>query len=490
MKLSLMHLRQRNVIMAIRPEAAGVQCELSIFEKISRIREGQSHTKSKDKTGNPMLTRMARAFAVCCCVMASTSLADGPNWPQWRGPNGSGKTSTDAALTQWGRDQNVNWRIDLPEPGNSTPVVWGDRIFLTQPFSESNERGLICVDRKTGQERWRSGVVYTEEESTHKTNPYCSASPVTDGQRVIAWFGSAGLVCWDFDGNELWRRDLGRQEHMWGYGSSPIMHDDLCILNFGPGNREFLIAVDKKTGETRWKVDSMDDKTERELSGPENDGSANEFGSTKQRSERLRGSWNTPIIVQVDGHSELVVALPRRVSAFDPSSGERLWTCGGGAPLAYASLMESDGVIVALGGYRGASLAVRAGGRGDVTETHRLWHKPKDIGWLGTGVAHERTIYICDTGGVIYCIDVDTGETQWKSRSGGGGTWSTITQTADGLMYLLDKSGTTIVFRPDRKEFKRFAENELKESTNASVVVAGGDVLIRTDKALWCFVAQ
>jgi len=332
--------------------------------------------------------------------MASTSLADGPNWPQWRGPNGSGKTSTDGALTQWGRDQNVNWRIDLPEPGNSTPVVWGDRIFLTQPLSESNERGLICVDRKTGQERWRSGVVYTEEESTHKTNPYCSASPVTDGQRVIAWFGSAGLVCWDFDGNELWRRDLGRQEHMWGYGSSPIMHDDLCILNFGPGNREFLIAVDKKTGETRWKVDSMDDKAERELSGPENDGSANEFGSTKQRSERLRGSWNTPIIVQVDDHSELVAALPRRVSAFDPSTGELLWTCGG------------------------------------------------------------------------------------------GGTWSTITHTADGLMYLLAKSGTTTVFRPDREKLRRIAENELKESTNASVVVAGGDVLIRTDEALWCFAAQ
>jgi len=158
--------------------------------------------------------------------------------------------------------------------------------------------------------------------------------------------------------------------------------------------------------------------------------------------------------------------------------------------MAYACLLESDGVIVALGGYRGASLAVRAGGRGEVTQTHRLWHKPKDIGWLGTGVAHERTIYICDTGGVIYCIDVDTGETQWKSRSGGGGTWSTITHTADGLMYLLAKSGTTTVFRPDREDLKRIAENELKESTNASVVVAGGDVLIRTDEALWCFAAQ
>jgi outer membrane protein assembly factor BamB len=274
---------------------------------------------------------------------------------------------------------------------------------------------------------------------------------------------------------------------MWGYGSSPILFRDLCILHFGPGNREFLIAVDKTTGKTRWKVDSLDDKAERELSGPENDGNANDFHSDKQRSERLRGSWNTPIIVQVDGHSELILALPRRVSAFDPSTGRRLWTCGGGAPLAYASLMEYDGVVVALGGYRGASFAVRAGGHGDVTQTHRLWHKPKDNGWLGTGVAHEDAIYVCDMGGVIHCVDVKTGAVRWKNRGGGGDTWSSIAQTADGRMYSVSKSGTTTVFRPNREELKRIAVNDLGEPTNASVVVAGSEVFLRTDKALWCF---
>ena len=421
------------------------------------------------------------------CITSSPIFGDDLNWPQWRGPNGTGKTSASGIVTQWGPDHNVKWRLKLPEPGNSTPVVWEDQIFLTQPLNESNGRALICVDRKTGVEQWRRSVVYAEKEPTHNTNSYCSASPVTDGERVIAWFGSAGVVCWDMKGNELWRRDLGRQEHMWGYGSSPILHDDLCILNFGPGNQEFLIAFDKTTGETRWKVDSLNNDSELALSGKENDGNANDFSSEKQRSERLRGSWNTPIIVQVDGHSELIVALLRRVSAFDPSTGEQLWTCGGGAPLAYASLMEYEGVVVALGGYRGASLAVRAGGHGDVTQTHRLWHKPKDSGWLGTGVADKGTIYVCDMGGVIHVIDVQTGQILWKQRGDGGGTWSSITQTADGLMYLLTKSGTTTVFRPDREEFKRIALNRLNESTNASVVVAGSEVLIRTDKALWCF---
>lgn len=436
-----------------------------------------------------MKTLTAIAVTIGCLSVATLSFAEAPNWPQWRGPEGTGKTPATGVLTQWGPEQNVKWRVELPEPGNSTPAVWGDHIFVTQPISGSQLRALICFDRKTGEELWRRGVAYTEEEASHRTNPYCSASPVTDGERVIAWFGSAGLVCWDFEGTELWRRELGQQEHMWGYGSSPILHDGLCILNFGPGNREFLVAVDKQTGETRWQVDSLDDAAERELSGPENDGNANDFTSDKQRSERLRGAWNTPIIVEVDGRSELVAALPRRVSAYDPSTGKRLWTCGGSGPLAYASPMESDGVIVALGGYNGASLAVRPGGKGDVTETHRVWHKPEDGGWLGTGVAHDGAIYVCDIGGVITCLDVPSGDELWKARSGGGGTWSSITQTADGLMYLLTKSGTTTVFRPDRDDFEKVAENELDEATNASVVVTGDDVIIRTDEALWSFAA-
>lgn len=431
----------------------------------------------------------AMAVVTCCLATASPSFGNDSNWPQWRGPAGSGKTTTNSVLTDWGPDQNVKWRVELPEAGNSTPIVWGNRVLLTQPLSDSKQRALICLDRESGRELWRQSVTYAEPEASHNTNPYCSASPVTDGERVIAWFGSAGLICWDLDGKELWSRDLGRQEHMWGYGSSPILHGDLCILNFGPGSREFLVAVDKKTGETRWQVGSLDDAAEREFSGPENDGNANDANSGKDRSERLRGSWNTPIIVEVDGRSELVVVFPRRVSAFEPSTGKQLWTCGGAGPLAYASPMESDGVIVALGGYNGASLAVRAGGRGDVTATHRLWHKPRDGGWLGTGVADEGAIYICDIGGVISCLDVQTGDELWKQRSDGGGTWSSITQTADGLMYLLTKSGATTVFRPDRDSLVKVSENELKETTNASVVVAGNDLFIRTDQALWSLAA-
>jgi outer membrane protein assembly factor BamB len=431
-----------------------------------------------------------RSFLRCVFLMSTVAIAplalgEDLDWRQWRGPLGTGKTSASPGLTQWSASENVKWRVALPEPGNSTPLVCGDRIFLTQPLAQSNQRAMMCLDRQTGKELWRQSVDYSESEPTHKTNPYCSASPVTDGQRVIAWFGSAGLICWDMDGKELWRRDLGRQEHMWGYGASPILHNDLCILSFGPGTRESLIAVDKSDGKTRWEVSSFDDATERKMSGPENDGNADEFSSTKPRNERLRGSWTTPIIVKVADHFELISTLPRRVTAYDPQSGQQLWTCGGSGPLAYASPMESDGIILALGGYMGASLAVRTGGSGDVTNTHRIWHKPKDGSWLGTGVAQDGAVYICDMNGVVHCLDVASGEGLWKQRCEGGGTWSSITQTADGLIYLLTKSGLTTVFRANRERFEKVSENNLGETTNASVVIAGNDVLIRTDKSLW-----
>ena len=437
-----------------------------------------------------MRSLISAALALGLFTGGAGAAETGEDWPQWRGPGGDGATAASGGPTEWGPTENVAWRIALPEAGNSTPIVRGDRVFFTQPLSATNERALICVDRATGAERWRRAVQYTEEETSHRTNPYCSASPVADDRRVIAWFGSAGLICWDLEGKELWRRDLGRQEHMWGYGSSPILYGDLCVLHFGPGNREFLIAVDKTTGETVWRVDALDDAAERALSGPENDGNANDFRSDKARENRLRGAWSTPILIEAGGRTELVVTLPRRVGAFDPATGERLWTCGGSAPLAYASPMEADGVIVAPGGYRGASLGVRAGGDGDVTATRRLWHEPEGNGWLGTGAVHDGFVYICDMGGVLHCLEARTGEVRWKARVGGGGTWSSVTKTGDGLMYLLTKSGTTTVFRPDPEAFRQVAENDLNERTNATVVAAGDELFIRTDEALWAFSAD
>src|SRR5262249_26517950 len=150
----------------------------------------------------------------------------------------------------WSTNQNVRWRVPLPDRGNSTPAVWGSRIFVTAGIEKENRRTLMCFDRQDGHLRWQAGVTWTDKEPTYPDNPPCTPSPVVDGTKAFAWFGSAGLYCYDFDGRELWRRDLGQQSHEWGYASSPVLYRDLCLLSFGPGKRSFVIALKKSNGRT------------------------------------------------------------------------------------------------------------------------------------------------------------------------------------------------------------------------------------------------
>src|SRR6185503_20229029 len=194
---------------------------------------------------------LAAALAV---VSALTTLAD--NWPAWRGLDGNGICRETQLPLRWSTNENVRWNVPLPEPGNSTPIVWSNRVFVTQAIEKEKRRTLMCFDRRDGKLLWQRGPIWTDKELTHPDNPPCTPSPVTDGQRVIAWFGSAGVYCFDFDGRELWRRDLGLQKHEWGYASSPVLYRDLCFLNFGPGQRSFVIALDKKTGATVWQRDA------------------------------------------------------------------------------------------------------------------------------------------------------------------------------------------------------------------------------------------
>ena len=176
------------------------------------------------------------------------------NWPGWRGADGTGTSSEKNLPLKWSATENVRWRIDLPERGNSSPIVWGDRVFVTQAVSAENRRTLMCFDRTNGKLLWQSGVTYTDREQTQRDNPYCSATPVTDGERVIASFGSAGLFCFDFSGNEIWRREFGKISHQFGNGSSPVLAGDLCVLNFGPDEKARIIAVNKRTGEAAWET--------------------------------------------------------------------------------------------------------------------------------------------------------------------------------------------------------------------------------------------
>jgi outer membrane protein assembly factor BamB len=185
-------------------------------------------------------------------VLASTSQAD--DWPAWRGPQLIGVSSDADLPLQWTKTDNVRWRADLPGPGNSSPIVWGDRVFVSQAVAADKRRTLMCFDRASGDMLWQAGVTYTDEEPTHGTNPYCAGTPATDGQRIYVCFGSPGVYAYDFAGNEIWHTDLGKLSHVFGTAVSPIVYGDLCILNFGPGEGTRLVALDKKSGQTVWEA--------------------------------------------------------------------------------------------------------------------------------------------------------------------------------------------------------------------------------------------
>src|SRR6266516_1307240 len=284
-----------------------------------------------------ILLRLGRVFFFIFLLrffLADSAVAD--NWPAWRGPHGTGVCSEKNLTLHWSTNENVRWRVPLPERGNSTPIVCDQRVFITQ--AEEDRSSGTCFNGDNGQLLGQSGVTFPEKETTHETNPLCSASPVTDGERVIASFGSAGLYCYDLYGKELWHRDLGKQAHIWGNGASPIIHGEMCILNFGPGERTFLIAVNKKTGQTLWQVNEA----------------GGSFGETKPGEKPdWVGSWCTPIVAQVNGREELVMSWPKRVAAYDPRIGKELWTCNGLNPRVYTSPVYADGMVVAMGGFGG-----------------------------------------------------------------------------------------------------------------------------------------
>jgi len=187
------------------------------------------------------------------------------NWPSWRGPSGDGATTEKNLPLKWSQTDNVRWRTELPGPGNSTPVVWGDRVFVSQFVKKEDRRTLMCFDLASGKLKWQSGVTYTERESTQENNPYCAGSPATDGERVYVCFGSPGAYAYDMDGKEVWHRDLGKLNHVFGTAVSALVYGDLCIFNFGPDDKGRLVALNRKTGEIVWEAEPpKPDESERQ----------------------------------------------------------------------------------------------------------------------------------------------------------------------------------------------------------------------------------
>jgi outer membrane protein assembly factor BamB len=405
---------------------------------------------------------MIRAL-VLMALISITLTAGAADWPAWRGPDGQGHCTETGLPIKWSATDNVKWKTPLPDEGNSTPIIHGNRIYLTQAIGKgpNSKRMLWCLDRATGKKLWEQGVTYADKESTHGTNPYCSASPVTDGERVVVSYGSAGMVCYDMDGKELWKKDLGKLEHQWGNASSPILYKDLAILWCGPGNRQFLLAVDKKTGKEVWTHDE-----------PGGNGKA------------FIGSWSTPIIARVNGTDQLILGVPNKLKGFDPNTGKELWWCGGLSALVYTSPLYANGIAVQMCGYGGPALAVKLGGTGDITKD-RLWLHPRNTQRVGSGIIVGEHIYIIEENGQPHCYELKTGNEVWKAGERQlATTWSSMVH-ADGKLYVASHSGDTVVLKAEPK-LERLAKNSLGERVLSSVAVANGELFIRSYKHLWC----
>jgi outer membrane protein assembly factor BamB len=416
----------------------------------------------------PGRTGFHNACAGLLGVWAASAVAS--DWPAFRGPNGDGVAQENKAPLHWGPEKNVRWKVTLPGPGNSSPIVSRGRVFVTCAEDEGKKRNLYCFDRRNGEKLWVRTVEFPAIEPTHKSNPYCGSTPVADGLHVVVWHGSAGVFCYDFDGKELWKKDLGDMRHEWGYGSSPILHRGNVILNFGPGARSFLAALDLSTGELLWKRD--------------------EPGGLDVTDKRMVGSWSTPIVIKVDGKEQILCSMPTRVIACDPDTGSVVWTCGGLATekvdVVYPSPVVCGGMGVAFTGFvNGPTVGFKLGGKGDVTATNRLWLE-KQNQRLGSGVVVDGRLYIVNAGvGTAQCMECETGKILWTERLKAGESWGSVVLAA-GRIYVTSRRGVTTVFRPDPEKLDVFAMNDLGEPSNATPAISDSQIFLRTDGRLYC----
>lgn len=415
-----------------------------------------------------------RYFLVAVLLLVATYSARAADWNQFRGPNTDGVAEGSGYPTQWSAESNIKWKAALPGNGNSSPVVSAGRVFVTAAEDEGRKRSLLCFDRTNGKQLWVQSVAFDRVTETHKTNPYCGSTPAADGQHVVVWHGSAGLYCYDFEGTEVWNRQFGEFKHIWGYGTSPIILGDRVIVHCGPGQEVFMTAVDLKTGETLWRTDEP----------IEGNGSYN-------ANKKYMGSWSSPVVAQVGDRQRIFCTMPTRVNAYDPETGEIVWSCQGiGGPrgdLAYSSPMILGDIGVAQGGFRGPAIGFRLTGEGDVTETARLWRveegNPQNI---GTGVFVDGYLYKANAGpSTLQCIDPQTGKELWQERAPGDNYWGSIV-LADGRMYVTNQRGDTDVILPNPEKLELVTSNKLGEPSNSTPAFSDGEIFLRTAKSLYC----
>lgn len=418
---------------------------------------------------------MYRTLPLCTLLLlvVPVSAAD---WTQFRGPNGQGRSDETGLPVKWSETENLVWKTKLPGLGTSSPITVGDAIYLTcySGYGESHAnpgnqsdlvRHLVCLERKTGAQRWAKEIKADVPESGYQSgnngwHGYASSTPASDGERLYVFFGRTGVFCFDLTGKELWKTNVGTRTTGWGSATSPVVWKDIVIVNASVESGT-LYGLNKLTGKEVWKTSGT--------------GSA----------------WNSPTLVEVGGKTEVVLSLASKgrsggqLTGYDPATGKELWRCKG-IPDGYVcpSVTSHNGVVYAIGGRQNTAVAVKAGGQGEVQP---LWSVSRGNN-VTSPVFHDGHIYwLHDSRGVAYCLEAATGKEVYAERVNGAGRTYASGIVADGKIYYVSQHGGTFVVAASPK-FELLARNKFNDDdrTNASPVVDNGRLLIRSDKYLYC----
>ncbi|MBT3378985.1 MAG: PQQ-binding-like beta-propeller repeat protein [Lentisphaerae bacterium] len=405
---------------------------------------------------------LAIATAILTCHIAWAA-----DWPQFRGPGGQGIAADEALPTTWTDTENMVWKKDLPGAGASSPIILGDNVYLTCYSGYGIDRKnpgtmddlalhVVCIKAADGDIVWDSKVAPTlPDKPKIRDHGYSGPTPATDGKALYVFFGKSGVYKFDLAGNKIWKAEVGSGTHGWGCGTSPVLCGDLVIINASVESRS-LIAFDKATGKEAWRARGM------------------------------VASWNTPHVVELaGGKQELVVSVKDKLLAFDPKTGESLWTCEGIHDYVCPSIVSQDGIVYAIGGRKSQTVAVRAGGRDDVTASHRLW--VANVGAnVSSPVVHDGHLYwVSDRNTTAYCLKLSDGSIVYQEKFPKQPYASTV--LAGGKLYVVARWGGAFVL-PAKPQFEILAHNTLSDRSvfNASPAVADGKLFLRSDKALYC----
>jgi outer membrane protein assembly factor BamB len=405
-----------------------------------------------------------RILGIVGVLMLSLSVVQAENWPQWRGPSLNGLSNEKNLPVKWTTEENVVWKVPMPGFSGSTPIIWRDRVFLN--VAEGDNLSLWCIDKAKGTVLWKQALGGGNVKM-RKQN-MSSPSPVTDGRAVYVMTGTGILKAFDFAGKELWSRDIQKEYGEfglnWGYASSPLLHEDSLFIQVLHGMKtdepSYVMRIDKKNGKTLWKVERP---TTAIRESPD--------------------SYTTPALLRYGKTTEIVITGGDCITGHDPANGKELWRANGlnpdnnpnyrivASPIVFNDLIYAPTRVKPL-------LALRAGGRGDITSSHVLWSTPNGPD-VPTPVTDGKYFYIINDRGIVWCLDAKTGAEVYGQQRIKTGTYSGSPVLADGKIYITNEDGLTTVLAAGPK-FEVLAENALNDYTLSSPAISDGRIYIRT----------